>query len=197
MSCETTFRATSNRDELCDVIRQLSSDLSEDLVRHKVSGRTVTLKYKTEAFDVKTRAAQLSDHTTDGAVIAKTAIRLLMAEPADLSMRLLGVRMSQLAPASSGSGPLGTRKQRTLDEMALECPAKRRKLDEGEPALFTCPVCHSWRTPDGDVALNRHIDECLNQQVLDAEPGASSSSTRRPSATRPAQRTLDRFFTRK
>lgn len=206
MSCETTFRATSNRDELIETIRQLSADLSEDLVRHGVAGRTVTLKYKTAAFDVKTRATQLTEHTTDGAVIAKAAVRLLTAEAPDVTMRLLGVRMSQLTASSGAGSGAGVRKQRTLDRLLVECPAKRRKLDEAptptphdEPASFTCPVCHSWRTADGDVALNRHIDECLNQQVLLAECGTSGGATRKPSAKHhsAAQSKLDRFFTRK
>jgi hypothetical protein len=138
------------------------------------------LKYKTEKFDVKTRITQLIGYTRDGDVIAKAATPLL---PDGLKLRLLGVRMSQLTSSSSSSAGTGNccRKQRTLSELllAVECPArKKRKLDDqvlssSEPdptttlrLLFTCPVCHSWRTSDGEVALNSHIDECLNQQVL-------------------------------
>lgn len=198
MSCETTFRATNNREELCEIIRQLSFDLSEDLARYKITGRNVTLKYKTEAFDVKTRATQLVEPTADGTIIAKAAIRLLTSEPPDLILRLLGVRMSQLATPASSSGNMNGRKQRTLDELVLECAPKRRKLDEDVATLFTCPVCHSWRTPDGDVALNRHIDECLNQQVLLAESGPSSANQKqRAKQSAAAQSKIDRFFTRK
>ena len=94
VSCETTFRPSGDREELCSIIRQLSSDLSEDLCRYKLSGRGVTLKYKTDNFDVKTRIVQLHQPTQDGSIIASAAIKLL---PADLpKLRLLGVRMSQL-----------------------------------------------------------------------------------------------------
>ena len=207
MSCETTFRSTSDRSELCEIIRQLSADLSQDLDRHALLGRSVTLKYKTEKFDVKTRITQLTGYTADGVVIAKAATSLLPS--GGLTLRLLGVRMSQLTSSSSvGTGNNNScRKQRTLNELllatAVECPArKKRKLDDQvglsisdspDPSLlFTCPVCHSWRTSDGEVALNSHIDECLNQQVL----YPMSKTTTTVSTNSSSQTKLDRYIQR-
>lgn len=207
VSCETTFRSTSDREELCETIRQLSSDLSKDLERHGLVGRSVTLKYKTDKFDVKTRVTQLMDYTLDGAAIAKAAIRLLLSEPFGLTLRLLGVRMSQLMSSTKarGSNSIG-RKQRTLNELlTVECPAtKKRKLDDAtaeadKTLLFTCPVCHSWQTPDDEVALNRHIDECLNQQVLHSCSSSGShpqSNKTTKTKTIVAQTKLDRFIIR-
>ncbi|KAK4025234.1 hypothetical protein OUZ56_014309 [Daphnia magna] len=205
VSCETTFRSTSDHEELCDIIRQLSADLARDLERLGLTGRSVTLKYKTDKFDVKTRITQLMSQTRDGAVIAKAAQSLL---PVGLHLRLLGVRMSQLtSPAETGNNSAG-RKQRTLDELllAVECPArKKRKLDaqvsnslteadltRGAPLLFTCPVCHSWRTSDGEVALNSHVDECLNQQVLYPEQQSTTSA-----GCSSSQSKLDRYVIRR
>ena len=172
---------------MCDIIRQLSADLAQDLERHGLLGRSVTLKYKTEAFDVKTRITQLTGYTADGAVIAKAATSLLPG--GGLNLRLLGVRMSQLTPTGNNN-----RKQRTLSQLSFECPAsKKRKLDDQvspDPLLFTCPVCHSWRTSDGEVALNSHIDECLNQQVLHPTATLSSDSSSR-------QTKLDRYIVRR
>jgi len=214
VSCETTFRSTSDRNELCDIIRQLSADLALDLERHVLLGRSVTLKYKTDKFDVKTRITQLTGYTGDGGVIAKAATSLL-PPGGGLNLRLLGVRMSQLTPSSSaGTGNNNPcRKQRTLSELlAVECPArKKRKLEDGEvlssepdptALLFTCPVCHSWRTSDGEVALNSHIDECLNQQVLYPQPAETTPPTTLPmpsssSSTSSLQTKLDRYIIRR
>lgn len=179
--------------------------MARDLERLGLTGRSVTLKYKTDKFDVKTRITQLMSHTRDGAVIAKAAQSLL---PVGLHLRLLGVRMSQLtSPAETGNNNAG-RKQRTLDELllAVECPArKKRKLDaqvsnslteadltRGAPLLFTCPVCHSWRTSDGEVALNSHVDECLNQQVLYPEQQSTTSA-----GCSSSQSKLDRYVIRR
>ena len=136
-----------------------------------------TLKFKTENFDVKTRVTQLPTHTSDGDVIGKAALRLLSAKLGQQPLRLLGVRMSQLSTAKGRSSSSG--KQRTLSELlqAAECPAaKKRKLDVEATLMFTCPVCHSWRTPDGDLALSRHIDDCLNQQVIGSSSGRQQSN---------------------
>lgn len=76
------------------MIRQLAADVAEDLRRHRMSGRGVTLKYKTESFDVRTKIVQLHQNTDDGTIIASAALKLLPVETHKL--RLLGVRMSQL-----------------------------------------------------------------------------------------------------
>lgn len=193
---------------------QLSGDLAQDLLRHRVVGRSVTLKYKTEGFDVKTRVSQLNESTADAAVIEKTAVKILTneAEGANrkhqvLTLRLLGVRMSQLTPLEHHH----QQQQLTLNRL-FECPSKKRKLAAGSAAgsqwgsqagsqagsgpeaeaTFTCPVCGSWKTNDSEVDLNRHIDECLNQQVIDASSTSTSSTT--ASVKRKSQTNLDRFI---
>lgn len=93
MSSETTFRASSDREELSSIIRQLAVDVSEDLKRYGLSGRGVTLKYKTEGFEVKTRIVQLHQPTDDPDVIGPAAVKLLPTGQIP-KLRLLGVRMS-------------------------------------------------------------------------------------------------------
>ena len=59
-------------------------------------------------------------------------------------------------------------------------------------------LCHSWTTSDGEVDLNRHIDECLNRQLLPSSassfPSASSSSAATTSAR---QVKIDAFLVRR
>lgn len=230
VSCETTFKATNDRDEMCDIVRRLSADLAEDLKRHGVTGRAVTLKYKTADFENRSRVVQLHEPTADGSIIAEAAIRLLRAEPSEIHLRLLGVRLSQL----TGTGSRKQQQQRTLDQLLFAPSSKRRKLDEdvedvGESTTtgtlhegststaiamssssassfssssssshFTCPVCQSWRSSSAEdsglTELNRHVDECLNQQVLRQEPSTSSG---RPVAATGQQSKLDRFVIRR
>ena len=228
VSCETTFKATNDREQLCDIVRRLSADLAEDVKRHGVTGRAVTLKYKTSDFDNRSRVVQLHEPTADGSIIAEAAIRLLRAEPAEMHLRLLGVRLSQLS--GTGSRKQQQQQQRTLDQLlfAPSSASKRRKLDDdvedvggstttgfhdgstsaaitkpsssslsSSSSHFTCPVCQSWRSSTAEekglTELNRHVDECLNQQVLRQEPSTSSG---RPAATG-QQSKLDRFVIRR
>ena len=215
VSCETTFKASNDRDELCDIVRRLSADLAEDLKRHAVTGRAVTLKYKTVNFDSRSRVVQLHDPTADGSIIAEAAVRLLRAEPTGLHLRLLGVRLSQLT--LPGSKKQQQQHQSTLDQLMFAPSSKRRKLDSdgrtldespskitnessSSTAHFTCPVCQSWRSStteeSGLTQLNRHVDECLNQQVLRQEP-STSSGNQRPATGPHQQSKLDRFVTRR
>lgn len=108
-------------------------------------------------------------------------------------MRLLGVRMSHFGDGPSSAA--GTKKQLTLDCLVknVATPAAKKARTE-----FTCPVCHSWTTSDGEVDLNRHIDECLNRQLLPSSassfPSASSSSAATTSAR---QVKIDAFLVRR
>ena len=50
MSTETTFRDTSDPEELFKICADLSKDLSDDLGARELQGRSVTLKIKTDGF---------------------------------------------------------------------------------------------------------------------------------------------------
>ena len=97
MSNETTFRDTSNPEELFKICADLSKDLSEDLEAKELMGRSVTLKVKTDGFQVKTRVKNLLEHTADASVIGSAArglLRQFMEEMRPLTLRLMGVRVS-------------------------------------------------------------------------------------------------------
>ena len=163
------------------IVEQLSGDLAQDVQRHRLQGKGVTLKYKTTAFDVKTRIIQLPGHTDDASVIARAAKKILAAEMESnksLELRLLGVRMSHFHACQEPA----VKKQRTLSQLFDECPAPAPKKVKTE---FTCPVCNAWKTTDSEVELNRHLDECLNRQLL---PAGSAAQPAR------GQSKLDRFL---
>ena len=101
-----------------------------------------------------------------------------------------------------------------MEELLASGPSgKRRKIEEdaGHPevataaTLFTCPVCQMWRTEDGEVELNRHVDECLNQQVLSEQfqstttttTAATTSGGKRQQQASGLQTKIDRFIVRK
>ena len=75
----------------------ISKDLSEDLEAKELQGRAVTLKIKTDGFQVKTRVKNLLEWTADAAVIgsaARALLRQFMEEMRPLRLRLMGVRVS-------------------------------------------------------------------------------------------------------
>ena len=82
----------------------ISKDLSEDLEAKELQGRAVTLKIKTDGFQVKTRVKNLLEWTADAAVIgsaARALLRQFMEEMRPLRLRLMGVRVSATLLSSS------------------------------------------------------------------------------------------------
>lgn len=226
MSCETTFAATGCRRTLLDICRSLSCDLAADLESKKLSGRSITLKYKTAEFDLRTRTCpMLATPTRDSGTIASAACECLTSEMNNsaagqpLTLRLLGVRMAHFGGGGAAAPKKVAQQQLTLDQMFGAAPPKRRRTvspspesyqgapsdsvgsdpstsrrpgecteslgadvvgaasssssqpESSSPSVggqFTCPVCLRWSTDDAEVQLNRHMDECLNQQTIQA-----------------------------
>lgn len=61
----------------------------------KIRGKTITLKIKTNKFDVKTRAHSFDYYTNDYNIISNNCINLLKNE-LPIILRLLGIRLSSL-----------------------------------------------------------------------------------------------------
>ena len=148
ISTETTFAATENTEEMLRIIHDLCCDLERDMKKRGLLGKLVTLKTKNSFFDLKTRSEALSEPTNEATVMEGVARKILHQQTREgkLCLRLLGVRMSNFSDSAS--------KQRTLNSMY----GKKRK--ESGPSLV-CPVCGKQLESSSLGAVNRHIDNCL------------------------------------
>ncbi|KQK14191.1 hypothetical protein BRADI_1g14660v3 [Brachypodium distachyon] len=95
MSCERTFSATNDYSLQFEKLDNLAENLADDLQKECLKGRTLTLKLKTAAFEVRTRAATAQSYISSKEDILICAKKLLKAE-LPLSLRLMGLRMSHL-----------------------------------------------------------------------------------------------------
>ncbi|KAM0909065.1 hypothetical protein ACQ4PT_015022 [Festuca glaucescens] len=93
MSCERTFSATDDSSLLFEKLDNLTENLADDMQKECLKGRTLTLKLKTAAFEVRTRAATAQNYISSKEDILIYAKKLLKAE-LPLSLRLMGLRMS-------------------------------------------------------------------------------------------------------
>ena len=104
ISRETTFErdlhARHDKATLSDVFTSLCVRVSEDLKRKGYRGRTIGLKLRFEDFTTVTRDASLPNPTEDPAVIRRAAGECLKRVTLDKRIRLLGVRVGNLSPAS-------------------------------------------------------------------------------------------------
>lgn len=120
ISNETTFSGTSDREVLAKLVQSLCQELKSDMARKGFYGKVFTLKMKTTDFEVRTRAQTLHEYTQDEVVMNSVALKLLSnefdaarASGSALSLRLLGVRMSNLIDKEH----LSPKKQVTLRDL--------------------------------------------------------------------------------
>ena len=77
--------------------------MAGDMARENLKGKTLTLKLKTTAFEVRTRAHSLPQHISTAPEIEAVALRLLKAE-VPIEIRLMGMRMSHFLEVRKEAG---------------------------------------------------------------------------------------------
>jgi len=104
ISRETTFERDlhprQDREILSAIFTTLCERVAEDLRRQGYRGRTIGLKLRYDDFTTVTRDASLPAATDDATVIRRTAGECLRRVPLGQRLRLLGVRIGNLVPAS-------------------------------------------------------------------------------------------------
>jgi DNA polymerase-4 len=101
ISSETTFGTDVSRlDELEKILWRQAERVSARAKSYQLAGRTVILKLKTASFRLKTRSASLDEPTQLADRIFRVAQAALKREADGTRFRLLGVGLSNLAPAA-------------------------------------------------------------------------------------------------
>lgn len=77
-------------------LERIAGELSRRLEKHKISGKTVTLKIKYSDFSQQTRSKTLPYFISDKALLFETSKELLYQETMKESVRLLGISLSNL-----------------------------------------------------------------------------------------------------
>ncbi|MCL7022537.1 hypothetical protein MKW94_030264 [Papaver nudicaule] len=115
MSSERTFSATGDEAKLYEKLANISETLSSEMQKEGLYGRTLTLKLKTDSFEVRSRAVSLPKFIYSSEDILNHASKLLKAE-LPLSLRLMGLRMSHFSDCEFGhADPL----QKTLKNFVI------------------------------------------------------------------------------
>lgn len=128
ISSEQTFSATDDESLLFQKLGDIAEDLSKDMQKENLCGRTLTLKLKTAAFEVRTRAISLQKSIYSKEEILNYGSKLLKAE-LPVSLRLIGLRMSQFRDDSHY--PLDPN-QKTLTGFVISGEDVTRKFKHAE-----------------------------------------------------------------
>ena len=101
LSSETTFRSdVSNISELKQILWKQTEKISAQAKREEIGARTLTIKLKTSRFRVINRSKTLREPTQLAETIYSVLLPLLQKESKGISLRLLGVGLSNLLPAA-------------------------------------------------------------------------------------------------
>jgi len=85
---------TKDKEELMEYLKNFSKEISNQLIRQNIEGKTITVKYKTENFQSHTRSKTLNFYTNNFNDIYKTCQEILDNEEINENIRLIGVTVS-------------------------------------------------------------------------------------------------------
>ena len=172
ISVERTFEPTSDRVVLFSKLKEISEKLIEDLREEGISGKTLTLKLKTDEFEIRSRAKTVANWLNMDSDIFTLASGILNQEM-PVKLRLIGLRLSSLSDEQSTRQPSDITKYFK----------PKQKTDEIDPEMreeFSCPICGNYIQEVADersnLKLNQHIDLCLNKSTISTIKNQSSSS---------------------
>ena len=144
VSAETTFETDlADPAALARRLRPLCEKVATRLKSTGEAGRTVTLKLKTADFILLTRQRQLADPTQLADMLDRTARALLTREATGVAYRLIGVGVSELAPAA-GADPADlfspmpgapARVERAIDTVRVERAIDTVRARFGEDSI--------------------------------------------------------------
>ncbi|MBF4470801.1 DNA polymerase IV [Flavobacterium sp. HJJ] len=97
VAAEYTFDSNlSSEIFMVEKLEKIASELERRLKKHKISGKTVTLKIKYSDFTQQTRSKTMPYFISDKSLIFETVKELLYQERMKDSVRLLGISLSNL-----------------------------------------------------------------------------------------------------
>lgn len=85
---------TKEKEDLLEYLYDFSKEISNQLIRKNLEGKTITVKYKTEDFQSHTRSKTLNFYTNNFQDIYKICEEILNNEVINENIRLIGVTVS-------------------------------------------------------------------------------------------------------
>lgn len=172
MSTETTFKDTSDPQKLREICSDLCAELASDLQGESLQGRQVTVKIKTHKFAIKTKVSNLLQPTAKSEIICQTAFKILhslmeLCEEKPLTLRLLGVRMSELSDSAA------TEHSSEVEQKSItNFFQPQSKMTE-----FECPLCSRIIPARNEAAFySTHFETCSTSSCQDPEASDADAS---------------------
>ena len=183
LSQERTFAPTADRRVLERQVAELAEEVARSLAEEGVVARAVTLKIKRATFEVTQRQTSRSDRAetfSDEGAIVEAALSLFRGEKTLGSVRLLGVKASQLAAAEPETER--ARAKQTRVDAALDAAAGRILRDPETETEASAPYVRTYACACGRVVAEadraEHEDWHFARGLLRRETEADDARAR-------------------
>ncbi|KAJ3749015.1 IMS-domain-containing protein [Lentinula detonsa] len=171
IGAERTFHPLADKDKILQKLEEVAEELENDMTETGWAGRTVTLKYKLDDYQVFTRAKSFERWITKKVDLFATGKELLLPE-LPLKIRLIGLRVTKLKDLklSTDSGI----KRYFSGPTEQTSPRKKRKISSENNQ----DVDYNWQNCillDGDEEDCKTLEDELLSLTKPASPRASAA----------------------
>ncbi|KIY74363.1 IMS-domain-containing protein [Cylindrobasidium torrendii FP15055 ss-10] len=133
IGAERTFNTLGDKEKLLQKLEEVAQELEDDMEHSGWTGRTVTLKYKLDTYQVFTRARSCDRWVNKKEELFKLGKELLLPE-LPLKLRLIGLRVTKLKDLRAEDSVAGIKRFFEPAKAEDEGSNKKRKLD-GSPQV--------------------------------------------------------------
>jgi len=165
IGAERTFAPIGQKEKILEKLNEVAAELEKDMDQNGWTGRTVTLKYKLDTYQVFTRAKSFDRWVSTKEELYNTGKELLAPE-FPLKIRLIGLRVTKLKDLrDTGSSSNGIK--RFFESAKDQLPRKKRKLSYDGPSDFN-PVDEMDEHPEAMPGF--HEDDETDLGMMEDEP---------------------------
>ncbi|KAK7057229.1 IMS-domain-containing protein [Favolaschia claudopus] len=129
IGAERTFSPLQDKQKILDKLEEVCAELESDMEQTQWTGRTITLKYKLDSFEVFTRAKSFDRWISKKEELFAIGQELLLPE-LPLTIRLIGLRVTKLKDLRGPNPSTGIK--RFFDAGNSPNPNKKPKLADSE-----------------------------------------------------------------
>ncbi|KAJ7783089.1 IMS-domain-containing protein [Mycena metata] len=175
IGAERTFPPLADKQKILEKLNEVCAELESDMEETQWTGRTITLKYKLDSFEVFTRAKSHNRWISKKEDLFAVGQELLLPE-LPLSIRLIGLRVTKLKDLREPDPSIGIK--RFFETTNSSSPNKKRKVSpSGQDELNADP-------PTEDETLATLLPQHQPDGPQNARPTSSRSVKPDPEAPR-------------
>ncbi|KAJ7084347.1 IMS-domain-containing protein [Mycena belliarum] len=149
IGAERTFAPMGDKQKILDKLEEVCAELESDMEETQWTGRTITLKYKLDTFEVFTRAKSSNRWISKKEDLFAAGQELLLPE-LPLTIRLIGLRVTKLKDLRGPDPSTGIK--RFFDAANSSSPNKKRRLSTSHQATCSDTVSDPGESSDAETA---------------------------------------------